>query len=142
MLTLIWYEFKKLFLKKSTLVLIILITGLGYITTSDNMSYMNDVQDTIAYTDDMRKVTSNELKAYRKSIQNEYAGYMDDAWKQKIEKDYQNEKIKSYLTNVDEAMMIQKYGDDWKAQFEKQPEIFEQIKYENEQMKGRNQHGK
>lgn len=133
MLTLIWYEFKKLFLKKSTLVLIILITGLGYITTSDNMSYMNDVQDTIAYTDDMRKVTSNELKAYRKSIQKEYAGYMDDAWKQKIEKDYQSEKIKSYLTNVDEAMMIQKYGDDWKAQFEKQPEIFEQIKYENEQ---------
>lgn len=133
MLTLIWYEFKKLFLKKSTLVLIILITGLGYITTSDNMSYMNDVQDTIAYTDDMRKVTSNELKAYRKSIQKEYAGYMDDAWKQKIEKDYQNEKIKSYLTNVDEAMMIQKYGDDWKAQFEKQPEVFEQIKYENEQ---------
>lgn len=133
MLTLIWYEFKKLFLKKSTLVLIILITGLGYITTSDNMSYMNDVQDTIAYTDDMRKVTSNELKAYRKSIQKEYAGYMDDAWKQKIEKDYQNEKIKSYLTNVDEAMMIQKYGNDWKAQFEKQPEVFEQIKYENEQ---------
>lgn len=133
MLTLIWYEFKKLFLKKSTLVLIILITGLGYITTSDNMSYMNDVQDTIAYTDDMRKVTSNELKAYRKSIQKEYAGYMDDAWKQKIEKDYQSEKIKSYLTNVDEAMMIQKYGDDWKTQFEKHPEIFEQIKYENEQ---------
>ena len=133
MLTLIWYEFKKLFLKKSTLVLIILITGLGYITTSDNMSYMNDVQDTIAYTDDMRKVTSNELKAYRKSIQKEYAGYMNDAWKQKIEKDYQSEKIKSYLTNVDEAMMIQKYGDDWKAQFEKQPEVFEQIKYENEQ---------
>lgn len=132
MLTLIWYEFKKLFLKKSTLVLIILITGLGYITTSDNMSYMNDGQDPIAYTDDMRKVTSNELKAYRKSIQKEYAGYMDDAWKQKIEKDYQSEKIKSYLTNVDEAIMIQKYGEDWKAQFEKQPEVFEQIKYENE----------
>ena len=70
MLTLIWYEFKKLFLKKSTLVLIILITGLGYIATSDNISYMNDgVQDTIAYTDDMRKITSSELKAYCKSIQ-------------------------------------------------------------------------
>lgn len=133
MLTLIWYEFKKLFLKKSTLVLIILITGLGYITTSDNMSYMNDVQDTIAYTDDMRKVTSNELKAYRKSIQKEYAGYMDDDWKQRIEKDYQSEKIKSYLTNVDEAMMIKKYGKDWKAQFEKQPEVFEEMKYKDEQ---------
>ena len=65
MLTLIWYEFKKLFLKKSTLVLIILITGLVYITNSDNMSYMNEaVENTIAYTDDMREVTSNELKAY------------------------------------------------------------------------------
>lgn len=133
MLTLIWYEFKKLFLKKSTLVLIILITGLGYIATSDNISYMNDgVQDTIAYTDDMRKITSSELKAYCKSIQKEYAGYMNDAWKQKIEKDYQSEKIKSYLINVDEAMMIQTYGKDWKVQFEKQPEVFENIKYKDE----------
>ena len=53
---------------------------------------------------------------------------MDDAWKQKIEKDYQSEKIKSYLINVDEAMMIQTYGKDWKVQFEKQPEVFENIK--------------
>lgn len=112
---LIWKECKRMFFKPSIFILLI-VSCVGNIVLTTNF-------------DSLDQQTREEERA----IKHEYAGEINQAWEQRLQKDFTDETIENFLPYVDETEMINTYGTHWESEFCKEPLAYEQIIKSKEQ---------
>lgn len=136
MIRLIYLEFKKLFFKRSILILLILTSIFAYFsvvgTFSSHGSFINMDDDSESYTDEGKLVDGRDKINYINSIRHEYAGIINEQWQLNLLNDLNECKIKELLLNVDEKKMINDYGNNWKELYlsnsDQYIEISEEVK--------------
>lgn len=110
MIKLIYLEFKKLFLKRSIMILLILTSIFAYFsvvgTFSSHGSFINIDDESESYTDEGKLVEGRDKINYINSIRHEYAGVINEQWQLNLLNDLNECKIKELLLNVDEKKMI------------------------------------
>lgn len=133
MIRLIWIEFKHLFLKRSTLLLFLLIVlFVTFNAMNEQKIIYENSYSTSAYRDDGTIEEGKELVAYINQIKNEYSGIITTQWLDKVEKDLEKAEKEAMLIHVDQSAMIEHYGEDWLTQFEHTPKKFISITKEEE----------
>ena len=134
MLNMIWQELKRLFLRKSTLLFLLLIILINFLALSPKRTAneLNNINERAEYSDTMELLEGRELYDYKKSIIHKYAGVINQKWINMIHSDYQNELVKASMKTVDEEAMLERYGANWEQEFKNNPEAYEDITKDKE----------